>query len=367
MSVSCGIVGLPNVGKSTIFNALTAAQAEQGNYPFCTIEPNVAVVEVPDPKTSGASCGAHDRDPEGPADAPAGRPTSPVSSPALPRVRAWAISSSPTSASATPSCRSCVASRARRSSATSPVDPDRSDIEVIELELALADLATVEKAVERVVRKARTGDKDALAEQKTYLKAQELLQAGKLLRGEEWTAEERVHLRPLCLMSIKPMLYVANVADDDIDGSSEHARRVAERAKASGAEWLPICNDIECELRRLDDEERAVFMEDMGIEKMGLERLVRATYSLLGLQTFYTAGPKEIRAWTIHQGDKAPKAAGVIHTDFEKQFIRAEVYKVPDLVELKTEAAIKAAGKLRTEGRDYVMEPLDVCHFLVGR
>ena len=168
-------------------------------------------------------------------------------------------------------------------------------------------------------------------------------------------------------MTIKPMLYVANVADDDMGGENEHARAVAEYAASVGAEWIPVCADLECELRGMEEDDRALFMEELGIERLGLERLVRAVYDLLGLQTFYTAGPKEVRAWTIRRGTAAPQAAGVIHTDFEKGFIRAECYSIADLVEYETEAAIKGAGKLRTEGRDYLLREDDICHFLIGK
>ncbi|MDG1490882.1 MAG: redox-regulated ATPase YchF, partial [Planctomycetota bacterium] len=247
-----------------------------------------------------------------------------------------------------------------------PVDPLK-DIEVIELELALADLDTVDRAIERVSKKARSGDKDSLEQKELFERAKTMLENGDLLRAHDWTDRERLLLKPMCLMSTKRMLYVANVTDEDLDGSSDYAKAVAARAAATGSEWIPICGDIESELRNMEDEERDLFMADLGIESLGLDRLIQATYKLLGLQTYYTAGEKEIRAWTTPTGSKAPEAAGVIHTDFEKAFIRAEVYAVEDLVEHESEAAIRAAGKLRTEGRDYLMREGDVCHFLIGK
>ena len=221
--------------------------------------------------------------------------------------------------------------------------------------------------IERVSKKARSGDKDSVEQKELFERAKAMLENGDLLRAHGWTEREAELLKPLCLMTTKRMLYVANVSDDDLDGGSEYARAVAKRAADTGSEWIAICGDIESELRNMEADERDAFMEDLGIEKLGLDRLIQATYTLLGLQTYYTAGEKEIRAWTTSAGSKAPEAAGVIHTDFEKAFIRAEVYSVPDLVEHESETAIRAAGKLRTEGRDYVMREGDVCHFLIGK
>ncbi len=363
MSVSCGIVGLPNVGKSTIFNALTAAQAEQGNYPFCTIEPNVATVEVPDPalerihnhirtdRVLPAICQVTD----------------------IAGLIAGAASGEGMGNKFLGSIRECdaIMQVVRCFEGASvlredPVDPI-GDIEIIELELVLADLDTVQKAIERNKKKMRSQDKEAVAAEAAYLRAEALLEAGTLLRTVTWSEQERLHLKPLCLMTSKSMLYVANVADDDLAGEGALAQRVAAHATKVDAAFVPFCGDLESELRKLDDEERAEFMSELGVTELGLGRLITEVYRVLGLRTYYTAGEKEIRAWTIRAGDRAPVAAGVIHTDFEKGFIRAEVYSVDDLDQHKSESAIRAAGRLRTEGRDYVMQEGDVCHFLVGK
>ncbi|MSR73920.1 MAG: redox-regulated ATPase YchF [Planctomycetes bacterium] len=363
MALSCGIVGLPNVGKSTIFSALTSAQAERGNYPFCTIEPNVAVVDVPDPvlptlrrhisseKIIPASCRIVDIAGliEG-----ASRGEG-MGNQFLANIR---------ECDAIMQVVRCFESTVvLREGAVNPA----KDMGLIETELMLADLQTLEKTLERSGRAAKSGDKDAIVFDGAVRRAAEALNAGTLLRAVDWKLTEREALKPLCLMTMKPMLYVANVADDDCAGTSKHSLAVAEQAALSHAEWLPICGDMECELRTLDESERGAFMEQLGMTEPGLDRLVRSVYRLLGLQTYYTAGPKEIRAWTIPSGATAPEAAGVIHTDFEKGFIRAQIYSVADIEELGDEATIKASGRLRTEGRDYRMREGDVCHFLTNR
>jgi GTP-binding protein YchF len=364
MSVSCGIVGLPNVGKSTIFNAITAAGAESANYPFCTIEPNVGIVDVPDVRLETIRTHI-----ESAKIVPAALKVVDIAGLVAGASKGEGLGNKFLGNIKETDALLHVVRCFKKGDVVhvhGGVDPVK-DIEVIELELGLADLETVERNVDRVAKKARAGDKDAIYQKGVFERAQALLEGGKPVRTAEWTAQERAALRPMCLLTAKPVLFVANVGDDDLDGTSPEVAAVRDYAERTGSETVVLCGDIEGELSAMEPAERAEFLADLGLAEAGLTRLIQKAYHLLGLQTFFTAGPKEIRAWTVHKGDTGPVAAGVIHTDFEKGYIRAEVYSVDDLVAFRSEGAIKAAGKLRVEGREYVMREGDVAHFLVGR
>ncbi|HSO07602.1 MAG TPA: redox-regulated ATPase YchF [Pelomicrobium sp.] len=359
MGLKCGIVGLPNVGKSTLFNALTKASIPAENYPFCTIEPNVGIVEVPDARLAVL--------------ADIVKPQKAV--PAV--VEFVDIAGLVAGASKGEGLGNQFLAHIRETDAVAhvvrcfenenvthvagKVDPV-SDVETINTELALADLATVEKAVARYQKPANAGDKEARKQMAVLEKLQAQLDQGRPARGVELSEEEQALARPLCLITMKPVLYVGNV-DEQHFADNPLLEKLKAYAAAEGAPVVTLCAALEMQIADLPDEDKALFLADLGLEEPGLNRLIRAAYQLLGLETYFTAGPKEVRAWTIHRGDTAPKAAAVIHTDFERGFIRAEVVSYADFVAARGEHGAKEAGKLRLEGKDYVVQDGDVMHF----
>jgi len=361
MGLNCGIVGLPNVGKSTIFSALTRSEALIANYAFATIDPNVGIVDVPDPRLKKIAAYIPPQKLV-PATVEIVDIAGLVKGASQGKGRGNQFLANIRGVDAILHVVRCF-ENADIEHVENRVDP-LDDREIINLELALADLDSVTKRIPKVEKLARAQDKEAKAQLDVLEKLRVHLDQGKPARGLGLTADEKGAVRDLFLITLKPMIYVANVDEEGLKNEPAYVAALRKVAAEEGAETLALCGKLEADIAALEDEEeRMMFLAESGLEESGLDRLVHAAYRTLGLRTYFTAGETEVRAWTFHEGDRAPQAAGVIHTDFEKGFIKAEVYHFDDLMEFHSEAEIRLKGRLRIEGKEYIVRDGDIMHF----